>query len=557
MIQKIKFKASLTLINKLSGSFTPHPMRLKYLYTSLLLSVGFFVFAQKDSLNSIYAPDFVFEQFHKDMSLLNNSLLKISTLQEKSQTIFEQDIYLINHANQLSKHLDDIHDSFTQFTNLNAKHLVVIDHNLASTIPIKGSEMIYLNKSFLVYKQYAKLYSFLERKISSQQKEKKSKKLQTNLLKIKLNEISFFYKNYNNTISNKRLRRVLNASDRTFDTKDNELKKLSKRLFSRKNYNSIKKLIKSLPNYHANNIALYDHIKTNPYQKSRLKKNKKKIQRFFRKDKTHLIGHFFAHHVSGAVGNFAGLFRFRKGYLYRNDSVYNIIKNQLKPMDILVEKTGFTLTDKMIPGYFGHIAIWLGTEKQLKKNQLWEHPSIVPFQNKIKQEHCILETDRKGTHLKSLKDFINIDEIAIASISGFSKLNKIQKIDLYENALAQLGKKYDFNFDVETSDKLVCSELLYQVFGSIHWPTDSYFKRKTISPDNVLSLVLYKNSPIVLKYYIGAKSRHSIYTKNREDLAKDLNYAIEKDNYFKKGKKCIKTQHKKQCKTVYYPLIYK
>jgi hypothetical protein len=227
-------------------------------------------------------------------------------------------------------------------------------------------------------------------------------------------------------------------------------------------------------------------------------------------------------------------------------------------MDIITEKTGFTLTDKMIPGYFGHIAIWLGTEEHLKEIELWNHPTIVPYQNRIIKGYSILETDRKGTHLKTLKDFMNIDELAIASIPSFKNLSKEQKIVLYDNALAQLGKGYDFNFDVETSNKLVCSELLYQVFGAIHWPTDNYLKRNTISPDNVLSLALYKKSPIILSYYLGATNRKNIYKKNIDDLANDLGYLKKENQFMIKGEKCTvnKKGKKKNCHTVYYPLEY-
>jgi hypothetical protein len=34
-----------------------------------------------------------------------------------------------------------------------------------------------------------------------------------------------------------------------------------------------------------------------------------------------------------------------------------------------------------------------------------------------------------------------------------------------------LGKEYDFNFNVETDEDVVCSELAYTVFKNIDWPT--------------------------------------------------------------------------------------
>ncbi|HQH27497.1 MAG TPA: Poxvirus G6, partial [Oligoflexia bacterium] len=49
-------------------------------------------------------------------------------------------------------------------------------------------------------------------------------------------------------------------------------------------------------------------------------------------------------------------------------------------------------------------------------------------------------------------------------------------------------KDYDFNFDVNTTDKIVCSELIYVSYPSIAWPTEHVVGRFTISPDNVARL---------------------------------------------------------------------
>ncbi|HIP48408.1 MAG TPA: hypothetical protein EYG92_05525 [Lutibacter sp.] len=517
---------------------------------------AFFFFSKsilsQENAIPLYPTKSVFEKYHNDMVFLNNSMDKIDLLKDKLQNNTQTD------SLHLYKLLNNIQLSFQKFTDLNARRLIGIDKNLASTVPIRGSEMTYLNKSFLVYKKFDQILNLFQNNLKKRFTKSQVSYSTNLLLDIELSRISFFYKNYHNVISNKRLRRVLNASDLTFETKDNELKKLAKKLLRKKNYRSIQKLAKKTTHYHSNDSSLYQLVQSTSYRKSRIKKNRKAIKKYFKHDYSHRVGQFFTHYVSGAIGNFAGLFRFRKGYLYKNDSIFLEVQKRLKPMDIITEKTGFTLTDKMIPGYFGHIAIWLGTEKQLKEIQLWEHPTIVPFQNRIKQGYSILETDRKGTHLKTLKDFFNIDEIAIASIIGFSELTRENKIILYENALAQLGKGYDFNFDVETSDKLVCSELLYQVFGAIHWPTDNYLKRNTISPDNVLSLALYKNTPISLTYYLGAKDRKDIYIKTLDDLAKDLGYTRKNNEYLIKGEKCTFNEigKKKKCHKVYYPLEY-
>ena len=71
-------------------------------------------------------------------------------------------------------------------------------------------------------------------------------------------------------------------------------------------------------------------------------------------------------------------------------------------------------------------------------------------------------------------------------------------------AFRQLGKQYDFNFDVNTTDKIVCSELAYVSFPSVDWPTAKTLGRHSISPDNVAQLA-WNNVPLklVMFYHDG------------------------------------------------------
>lgn len=64
-------------------------------------------------------------------------------------------------------------------------------------------------------------------------------------------------------------------------------------------------------------------------------------------------------------------------------------------------------------------------------------------------------------------------------------------------ALRQMGKAYDFNFDIETTDKIVCSQLVYLAYSHIDCPTESTFGRYTISPDNIAVKAL-NNGPLKL-----------------------------------------------------------
>lgn len=226
---------------------------------------------------------------------------------------------------------------------------------------------------------------------------------------------------------------------------------------------------------------------------------------------------------SKVFGNVVGAIRWRHGYLHDDPVIFKHLIQKLRPLDILVEKTPFALTDTFIPGHFGHVAIWLGTEEQLKKYGLWDSPAIQPYQETIRQGYTIFEAVREGVRFTTLEDFLEIDEIGI--IRDPSLVNDKQMADLtFERAFQHIGKEYDFNFDVSTTDKIVCSELIFLALGHINWPTEYVWGRNTISPDNVSELIFYQNAPISLQYYLVSKKKGSARSLNLNKFAQNLNY---------------------------------
>ncbi len=218
--------------------------------------------------------------------------------------------------------------------------------------------------------------------------------------------------------------------------------------------------------------------------------------------------------VSKFFGNSVGLIESRKGKLHGKDAIRKALLQQLQPLDILLEKTPFRLTDKLIPGHFGHVAIWVGNQKELKAKGLWNHEVVVPYHDKItpagnnensNEGFQIVEALRGGVKLSSLEEFMNIDDIAILRPVFEDKVNEKEKESLLLT-FRQIGKEYDFNFDVNTTEKIVCSELAYVCFPQINWPTEKTAGRHTISPDNVAHLC-WKSVPLKLIsfYHDGEK----------------------------------------------------
>ena len=204
---------------------------------------------------------------------------------------------------------------------------------------------------------------------------------------------------------------------------------------------------------------------------------------------------------SRLFGNTAGLVETRRGKLYGREDVHDSLYGQLKAGDMLFEKTPFRLTDMLIPGYWGHVAIWAGTESELVELGIWDHPIVKPYQNEIRQGRHIVEALRPGVQLNSLQSFLNVDDLAVFRVQDDDGGNLVERLLL---TFRQIGKPYDFNFNVETTNRIVCSELVYQTITDIDWPTQRQFGRSTISPDHVVRRLLSeKEVEVVTLYHDG------------------------------------------------------
>jgi len=203
------------------------------------------------------------------------------------------------------------------------------------------------------------------------------------------------------------------------------------------------------------------------------------------------------------------------------DKVHQEMMALLEPGDLLLDKTYFHLTDKFIPGYFAHVALWMGTVDQMEEHGLFDRS-----QNKISVDiangaidqlssgRYILEALRPGIEVNTLEHFLHIDETVILRLKPQGRSpEKMHEIisGILHRGMYHLGQDYDFNFDVNTSDKIVCSELAYQSYpDSINLPTEVLAGRPTITADNVAVMSGPTDEfPLEVIYYYEEGNSHT------------------------------------------------
>jgi len=422
----------------------------------------------------------------------------------------------LQHSRELNKSIDEYKILANKSLAYRA-HAVNIAKRLKEKIsqdqPLSGNDLDRLNQGMVEQLKLREKIFNIAYKYEQSPKIFKQPDLQLKGIMLSLSASLLLYDNYLLMVSiyedDETLRRFLNERDSGYKIRENKLSEVTK------SYNSIlnrKRMREAISFYEKNKKSMdlskdkrleyltalieqsISYNMTRNFSPQFVVVQKLKFMHAFTKDFFYKIVKYEIDQFSKLFGNSVGMVATRKGKLYNNENVFEHLTNQLCAGDILLEKTPFRLTDKFIPGHWGHAAIWVGTEEELKKLGIWEHTAVTPYHKKIKNGHCIVEALRPGVELNSLRHFLNIDDIAIVRCPQLDKKILAERIIL---SLRQVGKEYDFNFDVETTDKIVCSELIYTVYIEIDWPTDKSLGRYTISPDNVAEKT-FDNGPLEL-----------------------------------------------------------
>ncbi|NOR27349.1 MAG: hypothetical protein GQ540_02345 [Lutibacter sp.] len=397
-----------------------------------------------------------------------------------------------SYLNLLEKHQvfqKELNDSLKYFKKIKHKNYVLNGKDIKTLNKSFSDRIIILNQSIFFNQKQLKLtenkqfYNLISTHL-------KIKALETYLAQQKI------------VGDNSKVNNLINEENKLYRNDKKSLKRLKKTLLSKKyrksileTWNSSKQITTNTSNEFKNK-EIHNAILLTPYYQNYLSntRNIKTSKKYFRKlinkrsifntevNFNNFLNNIFSG-VSNVVSNFIGIFAIRKGKLLNDNRFVVNSLPILQPLDVILEKTPFRLTDKFIPGYWGHAAIYIGNETQLKELGLWNHPIIEAYHEIIKNKHVIIEALRSKVAFNTFKDFTNIDDYAHLRLNVEPSIEK--KREMIIRAFAQIGKKYDFGYNVESSKKIICSELHYITFDEVIFNTSNNMGINTISVDQV------------------------------------------------------------------------
>ncbi len=172
------------------------------------------------------------------------------------------------------------------------------------------------------------------------------------------------------------------------------------------------------------------------------------------------------------------------------------LKRILQPGDIIFERRNWYLSNGFLPGFWSHMALYAGTAEELTRRGLATHPLVQPHLEKYRQpdrngdEHRAIEAVVWGVIFSSLEETASADHIAVLR----PRVSEARKNAAIARAFSHHGKPYDFDFDFFSTDKLVCTELIYRAYDEfiegerIEFPLVRMLGRDTLPPDEIVRM---------------------------------------------------------------------
>ncbi len=171
------------------------------------------------------------------------------------------------------------------------------------------------------------------------------------------------------------------------------------------------------------------------------------------------------------------------------DEVRAVIAEFLQPGDVLITRHAVALTNLFMPGFWAHAALYVGTPAQRSKMNVSVADEKLPLWS---DGICTLEALKDGVRLRPLADTLAVDYFAVLR----PQIPQESIRDAIQRGIKHEGKMYNFDFDFFSSDRLVCTEVIYRAYdGSdgIAFPLAERAGRKTLSAEDLLDFAL--NAP--------------------------------------------------------------
>ncbi len=220
--------------------------------------------------------------------------------------------------------------------------------------------------------------------------------------------------------------------------------------------------------------------------------------------------------IAEPFGRTAAHLVWRKGQVTSHAEALGYLQANLRPLDILVTKSRGRLTGHLIPGWFSHAVVYLGSESSLRALGAWSDPEVRPHLSSIRSGKVYIEAVSSKVRLTGIAKAIDADQVAVLR----PRLPARARRQALREFFAHVGTPYDFRIDAGESDRLYCAELVDHVLKA-HLPRHMHYGRQVIWPAEMATAALSGRNGLGFVLYVKA-DRGNWIVGDRAMLKKDI-----------------------------------
>lgn len=192
------------------------------------------------------------------------------------------------------------------------------------------------------------------------------------------------------------------------------------------------------------------------------------------------------------------------------------VEGALKPGDVIVTRHEAALTNLFLPGFWPHVALYIGPSSGCKELGLSLDADRA---DRWKGSVRVLEARKDGVLFRPLEETLNVDYVAV--IRPTLSLDQIGKA--LSRAVTHEGKLYDFGFDFSRADRMVCTEVVYRAYdgiGGLRITPTLRAGRMTVSAEDLLDLAIDRKGFEPVALYGTSNAQRKLITG--DDVAEKL-----------------------------------
>ncbi|MBV7407665.1 YiiX/YebB-like N1pC/P60 family cysteine hydrolase [Maritimibacter sp. DP1N21-5] len=173
------------------------------------------------------------------------------------------------------------------------------------------------------------------------------------------------------------------------------------------------------------------------------------------------------------------------------------VADAARPLDIMVFAAKSQMVSRMIPGWFTHSAVYLGTEKELRAAGLWNHPALAPFRDDIRAGRVVVDGVPPKVRLASLEDVLSGRDAVLVTRPEVTASEKSAALG---TMLSLVGRPFDFHFDFETCDSYACTEVICRSFPGLKFPIRESYGAFALLPDDIAAKAIRGDGLRIVDY---------------------------------------------------------